>query len=85
MGSNNRTAFRAVLSVELARAGMRQRDLAARMGVAPTTLSTWLNGAHPAPTDLAERIERALALRLGALTSVSKVLGSAVLKAPHVR
>ena len=55
--------------VHLVTLGLNQRDLAKRLGVADTTLSGWLRGAHPAAPDLAERIERALGLSPGALNS----------------
>ena len=37
------------------------------IGEPPSTLSTWLHGAAPAPEDLAERIEAALDLKRGSL------------------
>ncbi len=55
-------SLRTRVAVELARRGMRQRDLAQLLNVPPTTLSTWITGAHPAPADLAERIAKALDL-----------------------
>jgi len=55
------------LRVELARRGFTQTLLAHLLGVPPTTLSTWLTGAHPAPPDLPHRIETALELPRGAL------------------
>lgn len=60
---------RAVLNVELARAGATQTTLAMKLGVAPTSLSGWLCGRHPAPKDLAERIERALKIPRGTLSA----------------
>lgn len=59
---------RAVLNVELARAGLTQTALAMKIGVAPTSLSGWLCGRHPAPIDLVERIERALKIPRGTLS-----------------
>lgn len=56
-----------VLRVELARRRLTQIQLAQLLRVPPTTLSTWVRGAHPAPNDLATRIEKALGLPLGAL------------------
>ncbi len=53
--------------VELARRGLRQLELAHRLGVPVTTLGSWLRGAHPGPPELAERIEQALGLAAGAL------------------
>lgn len=64
---NEKLSFRTALKVELARAELTHAELAMRLGVAPTTLSTWLRAAHPAPADLAERIERSLHLRRGTL------------------
>ncbi|MBN1208533.1 MAG: helix-turn-helix transcriptional regulator [Myxococcaceae bacterium] len=62
MNSNPRSPLKAALAVELARAGMTQRELARLLGVPPTTLSTWLSGAHPAPPDLPSRISTAMGL-----------------------
>lgn len=73
-GKNENDVFRRALRVELARAELTHADLAARLGVAPTTLSTWLRAAHPAPPDLSQRIERALRLRRGALPCVREVV-----------
>lgn len=56
------------LRVELAKAKITQRRLAEKLSVPPTTLSTWLHGAAPAPTDLAERIEAALDLKPGSMS-----------------
>ena len=55
------------LRVELALRQMNQADLAQALRVAPTTLSSWLAGRHPAPSDLAFQIEAALGLPAGAL------------------
>ena len=55
------------LRVELARRGMRQADLAQRCDIAATTFSSWLHGRHPAPPDLAERMEVALGVPRGTL------------------
>lgn len=60
MHSYHRSPLRAALAIELARVGLTQRELAQQMGVPPTTLSTWLTGAHPPPSDLARRIAEAL-------------------------
>jgi predicted transcriptional regulator len=59
--------FRTLVAVELARRGMRQRDLARLLQIPDTTLSDWLRGAHPAPADLAARVERSLRLPTGFL------------------
>jgi transcriptional regulator with XRE-family HTH domain len=56
------------LRVELARQNMTRRSLAERLAVPPSTLSSWLHGAAPAPRNLAARIENALRLEPGALT-----------------
>ena len=48
------------LRVELARLKMTKRGLAARLGKPPSTVSTWLAGAAPAPEDLGSRIEALL-------------------------
>ena len=61
------STFRTDVAVELARRGMRQRDLAGLMKIPDTTLSDWLRGQHPPPPDLAARIERALKLPTGSL------------------
>src|SRR2546428_4934721 len=55
------------LRVELARRDLTQTQLALLMKLPPTTLSTWIRGAHPAPSDLAGRIEKALGLAAGVL------------------
>lgn len=60
--------LRTRLAVELARRSMRQRDLARLLQTPDTTLSDWLRGAHPAPTDLPARIERLLRLPPGSLS-----------------
>jgi transcriptional regulator with XRE-family HTH domain len=59
--------------VELARAGLSQADLANRMELPPTTLSGWLTGSSPAPTDLADAIEKALGLTSGTLLRSEEV------------
>lgn len=60
-------SFRDRLRVALATAGWTQRQLAARLCVADTTLSGWLTGAHEGPDDLVQEIERKLGLPAGAL------------------
>jgi DNA-binding transcriptional regulator YdaS (Cro superfamily) len=70
--TTKRSTFRTTLAVELARAGRTQTELAVLLGVPPTTLSTWLTGAHPAPVNLASRIECTLGLRRGLLTSTQR-------------
>lgn len=70
--SNEKLPFRTALRVELARVELTHADLAVKLGVAPTTLSTWLRGAHPPPPDLTERIERALRLPTGRLTATPR-------------
>lgn len=69
MTDTTKTNFHRRVSLELARAGLTQRALAQRMGLADTTLSDWLRGAHPAPADLAARIESALSLAVGTLSA----------------
>jgi transcriptional regulator with XRE-family HTH domain len=56
-----------ILRIELARQQLTQAELAQALGVAPTTLSSWLGRRHPAPNGLAARIEQALGLPAGAL------------------
>ncbi len=56
----NRTPLQAALAVELARAGLTQRALAAKLNVPDTTLSDWIRGVHRGPPDLVQRIESAL-------------------------
>jgi transcriptional regulator with XRE-family HTH domain len=67
--NKKRSEFRTTLDVELAKAGLSQTALAQKLGVAPTSLSGWLCGSHPAPDDLVERIEKALKLSAGCLTA----------------
>ena len=55
------------LKVLLTRRRMTQRDLAARLGHAPSTLWDWVHGSHPAPADLTQRIERTLGAAPGTL------------------
>ena len=55
------------LRIALAAAGLRQVDAAARMGVRPTTLSSWVLGRHRGPGDLTARLETVLGLQLGDL------------------
>lgn len=59
------------LRVELARRNMTRSLLAKKLRVPPTTLSGWLNEAHPAPPNLAERVEDALRLVRGTLSGAS--------------
>jgi ribosome-binding protein aMBF1 (putative translation factor) len=55
------------LNVELARLGLRRLDLARKLRVPRTTLSTWLTRASTPPSDLGRRIEKALKLPDGTL------------------
>ena len=57
------------LAAALARKGLRQWQLAARLGVSPPTLNSWVGGAPSAPSDLVERIEAALKLPRGTLAT----------------
>jgi transcriptional regulator with XRE-family HTH domain len=57
------------LRIELARRNMTKRRLAERLDLPPSTLSTWLNGGAPPPKDLAARIESALRLKPGELST----------------
>ncbi len=59
---------RIALRVELTRRGLRQLDLAQRLGVPLSTLGSWLRGAHPGPGDLAPRIEVTLGLQPSSLS-----------------
>lgn len=65
--TRERSPLRAALAVELARLGITHRELAACLSVPPTTFSTWVTGAHPAPAGFVARIERALRLPAGRL------------------
>lgn len=60
------------IQVELVKRGLRQADLASRIGVSPSSLSGWLVGRYEAPADLLSRIEGALGLATGVLTSPTK-------------
>jgi transcriptional regulator with XRE-family HTH domain len=75
MRTQTRSPFHAAVAVELARAGLTQRQLAALLRTPDTTLSDWLLGAHPGPADLAERIERALDLKAGTLPRAARQSG----------
>lgn len=55
------------LKLELVRRGLSQRSLAGLLDVSPSTFNGWIRAAHPAPEDLQERIETALALPAGEL------------------
>lgn len=61
------------LRIELAKANITKRRLAQLLGEAPSTLSTWLHGAAPAPEDLAERIEAALDLKPGSMAEPHQI------------
>lgn len=65
-------AQRTTIRIELARKGWRQTDLAAKIGVRPTTLSSWLSGAYVGPPDLMKRLEAALGLPTGALAMTAE-------------
>lgn len=54
--------------IELLRRGMTQLDLAKHLRHPHSTLSSWLRGVAPAPSNLLARIERALKMPAGALT-----------------
>lgn len=58
--SPNTSDLHTKLRVELARRRMTQRDLAKEIGVAPTTLSGWVTGAHAGPSDLPRVLAKAL-------------------------
>jgi transcriptional regulator with XRE-family HTH domain len=60
------------LHVELARRRLTQTRLALSLGRSPSTLSSWLRGAHPGPEDLAEQIERLLGIPRGGLSRPPK-------------
>ena len=55
------------LRAALARRGMNQTQLAAKLGIPPTTLSGWLRHLYAGPDDLRPRIEAALDLAPGTL------------------
>jgi transcriptional regulator with XRE-family HTH domain len=65
--TKKRSSFRTTLDIELARAGLTQSQLAAKLRLPSTTLSDWLRESHPGPVDLVERVERALKLSPGTL------------------
>lgn len=68
--NDNDNDFEKKLKIALATAGRTQADLAAALGVAPSTLNAWLRGRHPAPggeARLVADIEVALGLATGAL------------------
>ena len=76
MRTIGRAPLQIAVAVELARCGLTQGSLARRLKVPPTTLSTWLTAAHPAPPDLPDRIERALRLTPGTLPRPAAKRGS---------
>jgi transcriptional regulator with XRE-family HTH domain len=57
------------LRIALASMAWSQLDLARGLGVPPTSLSAWLRGIHPGPSDLVQRIEHVLGLSPGALAN----------------
>ena len=65
----------AELKAELARRGLREWRLAKMLGHPPSTFSDWVRGVRPAPSDLADRIERALGLRPKTLRAAQDALG----------
>lgn len=62
--------------IALAQAGLTQADLAGRLGIPSTSMSDWLRGAHPAPANLLERLERALGLERGSLERAARTAAS---------
>ena len=46
---------------------LARTDLAASVGVAPSTLTRWFNGTHPIPLDCIPKIERFFGLPRGRL------------------
>ena len=72
MMHRKRSKTRAALDVELAKANITQSELARRLETPSTTLSDWLTGAHPAPENLFQRIEKALRLSPGTLLRDAK-------------
>ena len=69
MAKHKLNPLHTAVRIALAQAGLTQADLARRLGIPSTTLSDWLRGAHPAPADLAERVEARLKLGAGTLGS----------------
>lgn len=58
---------RVALRIELARQGLTQTELALRMGVAPSTLGSWLRNVAPAPAGLPEEVAGVLNCSVRAL------------------
>ena len=56
------------LRLELVRQDLTQLKLARVLGVPVTTLSAWVRGVHPPPSDLISRIESALRLPRGSVS-----------------
>lgn len=63
------TDLHRTIRAELALRGLKQADLASRIGVRPSSLSGWLVGRYEAPSDLFARIEVALGLPAGSLSA----------------
>lgn len=57
------------ISAILAERRQRFADLATKLFVAPTTLSSWLNGRHPPPKDFLRKVEEVLRLAPGSLAT----------------
>lgn len=68
------------LRIELLRLDLTQLDLAKRLDVPVSTLSSWLRGVSPPPPDLLRRIEHALDIPPNALAC-----GGAQAPPPHPR
>ena len=71
----NRIRYR----VALAERQLSQGELARKLNVAPSTLSSWVNGLATPPNNWIRRIEQALGLPGGALqptTTTTKPVGS---------
>lgn len=58
------------LKIALVTKGWTLGQLASAIDRPSTTLSSWVQGRHPGPADLAERIADALGVELGAVTTV---------------
>jgi transcriptional regulator with XRE-family HTH domain len=65
------------IKIELIRQGLRQLDLANRLGLPLTTFSSYMRGAVRPPHGFRERVEEALGLPRGALKPASIPSGGA--------
>lgn len=70
MGDSSAVIDKLKLKVELVRQGSTFAKLARQLKRPPTTLASWLSGAHPPPPDLAALIAEALGIEEATITTL---------------